>query len=75
MKGTVLGVCKTNNTKFWPSINGFAHDIHISWLYYGDKKIRDTFVYKHILVNGWASGLLLQSVFSAVFDHSVSGVY
>ena len=29
--------------------SGFAQEIHVSWLYYGDIKIRDTFVYKHIL--------------------------
>ena len=30
---TVFVVCKTNEEKFWPSKSGFAHDIHISWLY------------------------------------------
>ena len=29
--------------------SSFTHDIHVSWLYYGDIKIRETFVYKHIL--------------------------
>ena len=48
--GSVFGVCKTNNNKIWANNNGSAHEIHISWLYYGDIKIRDTFVYKRILV-------------------------
>ena len=49
-KVSVFGVWKTNDRKLWPGKNGFAHDIHVSWLYYRDIKIRDTFVYKHILV-------------------------
>ena len=27
--------------------NDFAYEIHISWLYYGDIKIRDTLVYDY----------------------------
>ena len=41
-----------NNYKIWPNKRGSAHKIHVSWLYYGDIKIRDTFVYKHILASG-----------------------
>ena len=40
-----------NEKEFWPSKSGFTHDIHVSWLHYGDIRIRDTFVYKHILGN------------------------
>ena len=25
----------------------FAHEIHVSWLYYGDIMIRETFVYEY----------------------------
>ena len=50
MKGTVFSVCKTKEEEFWLSKSSFAHDIHISWLYYDDIKIRETFVYKHILM-------------------------
>ena len=44
-------MCKTNDKKFWSSKSGFAHKIPVSWLNYGDIKIRDTFVYKHILTS------------------------
>ena len=44
-------MCKTNDKEIWPSKSGFAHKIHVSWLYYANIKIRDTFVYKHILVS------------------------
>ena len=50
IKGIIFGVCKTNNKEIWQNKSGFAHEIHVSWLYYGDIKIRDTFVYKHILL-------------------------
>ena len=49
MQGTVFRVCKTNDNKIWLNWSGFAHKIHVSWLYYGNSKNRDTFVYKHIL--------------------------
>ena len=42
-----------NDKEIWPSKTGSAHEIHVSWLYYGDNKIRDIFVYKHILIHGF----------------------
>ena len=37
--------------KIWLSIKiSSAPEIHVSWLYYGDIKIRDTFVYEYTLV-------------------------
>ena len=48
IEGTVFDACKTNDKEIWPNLNsGPAHKIHVSWLYYGDIKIRDTFVYKY----------------------------
>ena len=63
-------MCKTNNEKFWPSKSSFAHDIPISWLYYGhgDIKIRDTFVYEHILpfpeekIKRWKDGNKIEKI-------------
>ena len=49
IKEAVYGACKTNNKEIWPNKSGFACKIHVSWLYFGDIKIRDPFVYKHIL--------------------------
>ena len=46
-------MCKINNKEFWPSKSGFDHDFHVSWLYYDVIRIRDTFVYKHILTAQW----------------------
>ena len=40
-------MCKTHDKEIWQNKSGSAHEIHVSWLYYGDIKIRDTFVYKH----------------------------
>ena len=42
-------MCKTNDKNISPCKSSFAHEIHVSWLYYGDIKIRDCFVYEHIL--------------------------
>ena len=39
-----------NDKEIWLSKLDSAPQIHVSWLYYGDIKIRDTFVYKHILM-------------------------
>ena len=39
-----------NEKKIKLNESGSAHEIYVSWLYYGDIKIRDTFVYKHILL-------------------------
>ena len=47
IKGTVFDVCKTNDKEIWLSKSDSAHKIHVSWLYYGDIKIRDTFVYEY----------------------------
>ena len=44
VKRKVFEACKTNNREV-----SSAHEIHFSWLYHGDIKIKDTFVYKHIL--------------------------
>ena len=46
-------MCKTKNKEFSQNKYGFAHDIYVAWLNYGDIKIRDTYVYKHILVKGF----------------------
>ena len=48
IKEIVFFVCKMNNKVIWLNKSGSAHEIHVSWLYYGDIKIKDTFVYKHI---------------------------
>ena len=40
-------VCKTNNKEIWPYESGSAPEIQVSWLSYGDIKIRDTFVYEY----------------------------
>ena len=40
-------MCKTNGKEIWPSRSSSAPEIHVSWLYYGDIKIRDTFVYEY----------------------------
>ena len=40
-------MCKTNNEEIWPDKTGFAPEIHVSWLYCGDIKIRNTFVYEY----------------------------
>ena len=40
-------MCKMNNKEILTSKSGFVHEIHVSWLYYGDIKIRDTFVYEY----------------------------
>ena len=45
-------MCKTNDKNISPCKSSFAHEIHVSWLYYGDIKIRDCFVYEHILSLG-----------------------
>ena len=42
-------MCKTNNKKIEPGESSFAHKMNVSWLYYGKKKIRDTFVYEYTL--------------------------
>ena len=34
------------DNKIGPS--SFAYEFHVTWLYYGDGKMRDTFVYLHI---------------------------
>ena len=49
IKGIVYGLCKTNDKEIRQSKNGSFHKIHVTWLYYGDIKIRDTFVCNHIL--------------------------
>ena len=48
IKRIVFCVCKINNKVIWFNKSYSAHEIHVSWLYYGDIKIKDTFVYKHI---------------------------
>ena len=40
-------MCKTKDKKIWPSKIGSAPEIHVSWQYYGDIKIRETFVYEY----------------------------
>jgi len=50
-KKIIFGVCKTNDNKISSNESGFAHKIHVSWLYYSDIKIKDTFVYKNILLH------------------------
>ena len=40
------------NKEIWPNKCGSAHEIHVSWLYYGDITIRDIFVYQYILGEG-----------------------
>ena len=41
-----------NDNEFWLDKNNYTHEIHVFWLYYSDIKLRDTFVYEHILVSG-----------------------
>ena len=38
---------KTNDEEIWPDKIGFAPEIYVSWLYCGDIKIRNTFVYEY----------------------------
>ena len=45
-------MCQTNDKEIRPSKSGSAYEIHASWLYFGDIKIRDIFVNKHILGSG-----------------------
>ena len=52
IKGTVFGVCKTNRKKIWQSKSISALEIHVSWLYYADIRIRDTFVYEYTPMPG-----------------------
>ena len=39
--------CKTNNKEIWPCESESAPEIQVSWLSYGDIKIRDTLVYEY----------------------------
>ena len=36
-----------NDKEICPNESGFAPEIQVSWLYYGDIKFRDTFVYEY----------------------------
>ena len=53
LKGNVFDACKTNNKEIWPNKSGSAPEIYVSWLYYRDIKIRDTFVYEYTPMIGW----------------------
>jgi len=56
MKGKILSAFKTNDQKICLYKNSSVQEIYIFWLYYSDIKIRDIFVYEHILMmdTSWA---------------------
>ena len=55
-----------NSNKIWHGKSGSAHEIVISGLYYGDIKVKDTFVYEYT----WASNQKLS--FSVLFCYQGS---
>jgi len=47
IQGKVFVACKANDKEIWPIKCGFASEIQVSWLSYGDIKIWDTFLYEY----------------------------
>ena len=49
-------VCAKQTVKKFDNKSSSAHEIHVAWLYYGDIKIRNAFVYEYTPIDRRTDG-------------------